>query len=115
MAAHEQHGQGVVVLGNLRDGSLDRRQPLALSAGLLASPVVDQAEAGRPEQPPAWIRRNPVTRPMLGGGEQRLLDRVLGRVEVAGSASERAEDLRRQLAQQVLNARWDVQRRPPAV
>jgi hypothetical protein len=57
---------------------------------------------------------------MRGGREQRLLDGVLGRVEVAIPANERAKDLRRQLAQQVLDRgrdvqRRDVQRRPPAV
>ena len=51
---------------------------------------------------------------MLGGGEQRLLDRVIGRVEVAGSACERTKDLRRQLAQQVLDVRRQVQRALPA-
>jgi hypothetical protein len=40
---------------------------------------------------------------MVGSGDQRLLDRVLGRVEVARTASERAEDLRRQGAEQVLD------------
>ena len=42
---------------------------------------------------------------MHGGREQRLLDGVLGGVEVAVPAHERAEDLRRQLAQQVLDTR----------
>ena len=47
--------------------------------------------------------------------EQRLLHGVLGRVEVAVPAHERAEDLRRELAQQVLGAGERVQRRgPPA-
>ena len=50
----------------------------------------------------------------VGGGEQRLLDGVLGGVEVAVPARERAEDLRRQLAQQVLDAGGSVQRSPPA-
>lgn len=104
------------MLGNRRNGRLlERRLLLALSAGLLGSPLVDQAETRGPEQPAACIWRDPVARPMFRGGEQRLLDGVLGRVEVAGSAGERAEDLRRKLAQQALNAPWDVQRRPPAV
>src|SRR4029453_9403908 len=47
--------------------------------------------------------------------EQRLLDGVLGQVEVAVPAHECAEDLRRQLAQQVLDTWRDVQRSPPAV
>jgi len=54
---------------------------------------------------------------MIGGRQQRLLDGVLGSVEVAIPANERAKDLRRQLAQQVLDrvvdVRRDVQRRPP--
>ena len=36
--------------------------------------------------------------------EQRLLHGVLGQVEVAVAANERAEDLRRELAQQVLES-----------
>jgi hypothetical protein len=55
-----------------------------------------------------------------GRREQRFLDGVLRSVEVAIPANERAKDLRRQLAQQVLDRgrdvqRRDVQRRPPAV
>ena len=42
---------------------------------------------------------------MVGGGEQRLLHRVLGVGEVAVAADDRTEDLRRQLAQQALGAR----------
>ena len=37
-----------------------------------------------------------------GGRQQRLLDRVLGGVEVPVPPHQRAEDLRRQLAEQVL-------------
>ncbi|CAM5605297.1 hypothetical protein SGLAM104S_08265 [Streptomyces glaucescens] len=40
--------------------------------------------------------------PLQGGGQQGFLDRVLARVEGTVAAHERAEDLRRQLAQQVL-------------
>ena len=46
----------------------------------------------------------PSSRPLRGGGEQRLLDGVLGGVEVAVATHERAEDLRRQPAPQVLGA-----------
>ena len=42
--------------------------------------------------------------PLRRGREQRLLDRVLARVELPVPAHEHAEDLRRQLAQQVLDA-----------
>jgi hypothetical protein len=75
--------------------------------------VIDQAETGGPEEPATWVRRYPVPRPVFGGREERLLDGVLGRVEVAGSASERAEDLRRQIAQQVLEVGFNVQRALP--
>jgi hypothetical protein len=50
-----------------------------------------------------------------GGRKQRLLDGVLCSVEVAGPASEHTEDLRRELAQQVLDIARHVQRSPPAV
>ena len=50
---------------------------------------------------------------MVRGREQRLLDGVLGRIEVTRSAGQRADDLRRKLAQQVLDTGQDVQRPPP--
>ena len=48
--------------------------------------------------------------PVPRRSDQRLLHRVLRGVEVAPPARERAEDLRRQLAQQVLDLAGDVQR-----
>jgi hypothetical protein len=86
---------------------------LALPAGLFASRLVDDAQTRGPEQPAARIRRDSVARPVLSGGEERLLDRVISGVEVARSARERGEDLRRQLAQQVLDIRRQVQRALP--
>ena len=47
--------------------------------------------------------RHTLGRPLKGGCEQRLLDRVLADVEVTLAANERAEDLRRQPAQEVLD------------
>jgi hypothetical protein len=53
-----------------------------------------------------------------GSRNQRLLHCVLPGVEVAKAPNERAKDLRRQLAQQVLDVRFGVQlrvqRSPPA-
>jgi hypothetical protein len=46
----------------------------------------------------------PLVRPLRGGREQRLLQRVLGLVELAVPADEHAEDLRREFAQQALDA-----------
>src|SRR5439155_26884529 len=54
-------------------------------------------------------------RPVQGRREQRLLNGVLGGGEVAVPANERAEDLRRQLAQQVLDVGLHLQFLPPAV
>jgi hypothetical protein len=48
-----------------------------------------------------------------GGREQRFLDHVLGGIEVARPANEQAGDLRRQLAQQVLDSRRHAQRSSP--
>ena len=50
---------------------------------------------------------------MVGRGDERFLDGVLGRVEVARAASDRAEDLRRQSAKQVLDGGGDAQRPVP--
>jgi hypothetical protein len=86
---------------------------LPFSPGPVASPLVDHPPLGGLNQPAARLRRNTVSRPVHGGREQRFLDRVLGGVEVAMPADERAEDLRRRLAQQVLDAGRDVQRSPP--
>jgi hypothetical protein len=52
---------------------------------------------------------------MRGRRQERVLDGVLGSGEVAAPASERAEDLRRELAQQVIDIGGDVQRSPRAV
>lgn len=46
--------------------------------------------------------RDALAGPLHGGGQQRLLDRVLAGVEVAVPADERAEGLRSEPAQQVL-------------
>ena len=45
----------------------------------------------------------PCLGPLLGRGEQRLLHGVLARVELPVAPDQRAEDLRRELAQQVLD------------
>jgi hypothetical protein len=75
--------------------------------------VIDQAEPCGSEEPAVWVRWDPVARPVLGRRKQGLLDRVLGCVEIPGTAPERAEDLRRQLAQQVLEVGLNVQRALP--
>ena len=76
---------------------------LAIRPCLLAPALVDEPPAGRPLQPRPRVLRDAFARPMIGRRDQRLLDGVLGRVEVARLASERADDLRRKVAQQVLD------------
>jgi hypothetical protein len=94
---------------------LKQREALARPTRPVASPLVDHPPRGGPNQPGARLRGDPVARPVHGCREQRLLDGVLRSVEVAGPASEHTEDLRRQLAQQVLDIARHVQRSPPAV
>ena len=94
--------------GGSCDATLSRLLPR-----LLAPPLVDQPALGGLQQPAAWALGNPVPRPVLSGSEERLLNGVLGGVEVAVPANERPEDLRRRLAQQVLDTDGRVQLSPP--
>jgi hypothetical protein len=75
--------------------------------------VVDQATLGGLQQPAARALGNPFLRPVLSGREERLLNGILGGAEVAVPANERPEDLRRRLAQQVLETDRRVQLAPP--
>jgi hypothetical protein len=56
-----------------------------------------------------------VSGPVPGGRDQGLLDGILGGAEVAVPANKGAEDLRRQLAQQVLDSELRGQCLPPEV
>ncbi len=90
------------MLGHL--GRHVRRGPaLAAAAGEVGAQLVGQSTLGDRDEPAMRAVGNAVGRPLLGGGEQRLLRPVLGVGEVAVPARDRAEDPRRQLAQQVLD------------
>ncbi len=78
---------------------------LATAPGLIAPQLVGQATGRDGDQPAAWILRQTLVGPLDGGGQQRLLHRVLARVEVPVPTDEGAEHLRRELPQQVLDAR----------
>ncbi len=84
---------------------------LTALASLLAAQQVGQPARGDGDQPTARVVRDAVLRPLRGGREERLLHRVLGGVEVPVAAHHRAEDLRRQPAQQVLDVVSPVARR----
>ena len=67
---------------------------------------VDHSPVANPDQPAARVLRHPFGRPPLHRGEQRLLDGILGDLEVTESADQRAKHLRRFTAQQVLDANF---------
>jgi hypothetical protein len=114
MAAQEEQDQRVVVLdGGLVDGGLLAARvalpgdDLAVRPRSLAPPLVDQPALGGSQEPAIGFRGDALAGPMVRGREERLLDGVLRRVEVARTARECAEDPRRKVAQQVLDAGLD--------
>jgi hypothetical protein len=70
---------------------------------MLTAGQIDQAAGSDGDQPAVGIGGDTLLRPLNGGREQRLLRRVLARVETSVAADECAEHLRRGLAQQVLD------------
>ena len=86
---------------------------LAASSRVLAAVPVHQLVLADDDQPAARVVRHPVRGPLRGGRQQRVLQGVLGVREVPGPADEHAEDLRRQLAQQVLDGSVTRQERVP--
>src|SRR4030095_10943702 len=79
---------------------------------LLAPELVGWLFRGDPDHPAPRIVRYAIGRPLLCRGQQRLLDRVLTRVEPAVPADQRTEDLRRLLAQHVLDAAGNHRAQP---
>src|ERR671924_1834911 len=113
MAAKEQEREGVVPAGSglilwsrggLVVGVLRRGRVFAAAASILAAQLVGQAAGGDRQKPAPRVLGHAVRRPLDCRGEQRLLHRVLAGVEPAVPANQRAEDLRRELAEQVLDA-----------
>ena len=76
---------------------------LARATRSIGADLVDQSACRDGDQPAARIIRYAVGRPLVGRGQQPLLDGVLARVELSVASNERAEDLRRQAAQQALD------------
>ncbi len=104
MAAQEEEGESVVMrrdsLGRQLQG---RRGFLPTTAGALAAPLIDQAPGSDGHQPRSRVVRRTCLRPLERGREQGLLHRVLAGVELPVAPHEDGEDLRRQLAQEVLD------------
>jgi hypothetical protein len=103
MAAQEEQHERVVGAGDVLGRRLGRDRALPLAAGVVAAHLVDQPPGGDGHQPAARAVGHALGRPLHGGGEHGLLDGVLASLELAVPAHQPAEDLRRELAQQVLD------------
>ena len=100
------------------DGDVPSRAATTRSrfdAGAIRPPRIDQPARGAAREPALRLLRDSRAGPAVGGRDERLLDGVLRRVEVAVPARERAKDPRREVAQQVLDLTLRRQRWPPAV
>jgi len=71
--------------------------------------LIDEPTLGGPDEPCGGPVGDAVPWPMVGRGDKRLLDRVLCRVEVACPSGDDAKDLRRKIAQQVLDRGFGAQ------
>ena len=108
MAAHEDEIERVVMLGPACfvrgecDLLLRRHEAdddcLAMTARGLGTDVIDKAARGDLDEPAARVVGHAVTRPVRRRSDERFLQRVLARGEVAEASRDRAEHLRRELA-----------------
>ena len=122
MTAHEEQDERVVLVHPALDASLadarsevvDRRRfgrDLRDDDGLAAAPrqlgahVIGHAPRRDVDQPAARVVGHALLGPLQGRREERFLHRVLGGGKVAEAPDHRAENLRRELAQQVLAGR----------
>src|SRR5579859_5738030 len=81
----------LLVLGKL----LGAGEQLCLSReGLLAADAVNRTVARCRDDPRAGVRRRPVQRPVLGGDDEGVLNRVLGEIEIAEDAAENRDAAR---------------------
>ena len=120
MTAHEQQDERVVLIGVSPDLQIDRRcnwfelrgrGGFPAAARRLAAQVIGHAPRGHLNQPGAWIFRTTFPRPLNGRGDQCFLNGILGAGEVAETADDRTEHLRRKFAQQMLGRRIQIIRR----
>ena len=84
VAAHQQQGERVVLPERRRlVGRFQRGDGLLpAAAGAHAAPLVDHGAAGGGDQPRPRVAGDALLGPVLRGGDQRLLDRVLADREV---------------------------------
>ncbi len=97
MAAREDQLESLVRQGRLLvvGELLGARQQLGLAhQGALAADPVDGAVARCGDEPAGRVVRGPVAGPSLEGRRERVLERVLGEVEVAEDADQSGQDAR---------------------
>jgi hypothetical protein len=108
MATYEQQDERIVGIdrgfairrgsdgeaGVLCDGSV------ALPAGSFGAKVIDHSSLCDADQPADWIVREAIARPLHRRRNQRFLDSIFARGEVAKSPDHRAKHARREFAQQ---------------
>ena len=106
MTAHEEQDERVILFGRLtRNGMAEDRSEvveLTTTPRAVAAQLIGHAPGSDLYQPSAWIVGKTVFRPLLRGGQQCLLHRVLGDTEVTEATDHRTENLRRELPQQAL-------------
>ena len=99
MAAGEDQPQPIVGVGDVRiigigrlGGRLEPREtledPSLVGEIALAAKPVDGAVSGDPRDPGSRIGRRPVARPALQRSRERVLDGVLGGVEIAEDSNQ---------------------------
>ena len=120
VTAHEQEQQRVVVLfdavavgrrhGWLAFHCLCDDLGLAPPPRQVGADCVGHAPRRDVNQPAAWVFGDALLRPLHGRGQQRLLHGVFGGREVTEAPHDGTENLRRQLAQQVLARENGVER-----
>jgi len=100
--AQEQQDERVVGVRYVLGNHLGGRRRLPLAACVVTAHLVDEPPGRDSHQPAARVVRHPLGRPLHGGGEDGLLHGVLTPFELAVPPDQHAEDLRRELTQQVL-------------
>lgn len=109
MAAHEQQNECVVLFtGMLRINwwrywiELHGRCGFAAATSRFTSYLIRQATDGDLNEPAARIFGQAFARPLQRGGDQRLLDSVLGGRKIMKAPNDRTEHPGRKLVQQML-------------
>jgi hypothetical protein len=107
MAAHEEQDKRVVLFAGLASGLghprvivglLDGHRVFPAPTRRLAAHEIDQAARRDPDEPGAGMIGHTGTRPLGRRRDQRLLNRVLGGVEVPEATQERGEHVRSEIA-----------------